>query len=85
MTTSRSDPGDDGCQATRYTACGLERRRTDARSLEIISPAGFERFFVEVAQLFSDPVTADADELERPAMRFELTFDFEKVNFHRKT
>jgi len=38
----------------------------------MISPAGFERFLAEAAELFSGPTDPDAEELEHLAARYEL-------------
>jgi mannose-6-phosphate isomerase-like protein (cupin superfamily) len=51
-----------------------------ARFLEIISPAGFERFFTEVAELFSGDTDPEADEFERLAAAYGLSFHMELVN-----
>ncbi len=51
-----------------------------ARFLEIISPAGFELLFPEVAELFSGSTDPDADELGNLAARYGLSFHFELVN-----
>ncbi|MEP6981640.1 MAG: cupin domain-containing protein, partial [Nakamurella sp.] len=50
-----------------------------ARFLEIISPAGFERFFHEVSDLFSGPTEPPGDELERLALHYGLTFHLDEV------
>lgn len=53
---------------------------TPVRFLEIISPGGFDRFFPEVAALFSGPTEPEAEELQRSAERYGLTFHIEMVN-----
>jgi mannose-6-phosphate isomerase-like protein (cupin superfamily) len=47
-----------------------------ARILEVISPAGFERFFEEIVDR---PPTAGRDELAAVAARYGLEFDFDSV------
>lgn len=51
-----------------------------ARFLEIISPAGFERFFVEVVDLFSGPTDPSGDHLQELSGRYGLTFHLDQVN-----
>jgi len=51
-----------------------------ARFLEIMSPGGFERFFPEVASLFSGPTEPGPEELQRSAERYGLTFHIGMVN-----
>jgi len=46
----------------------------------MISPAGFERFLAEAAELFSGPTDPDAEELEHLAARYDLSFQLEMVN-----
>jgi quercetin dioxygenase-like cupin family protein len=48
-----------------------------ARMIEIISPAGFERYFEELAELFSSANGApDGQATGEVAYRYALTFDF---------
>lgn len=51
-----------------------------ARFVEIISPAGFERFFYEMSDLFGGPEDPSGEEIERLAVRFGLTFHLDEVN-----
>jgi quercetin dioxygenase-like cupin family protein len=46
-----------------------------ARVLEIISPAGFERFFEELADLMADGLDSDDDRIDSLLKRYGLTFD----------
>lgn len=46
----------------------------EARIIEIITPAGFERFFTDLADL-ADAGPPDLDELERFAASYGLFFD----------
>ena len=46
-----------------------------ARILEVISPAGFERFFKEIV----DQPTAGQDELATVGARYGLEFDFDSI------
>lgn len=50
-----------------------------ARILEIISPAGFERFFEELTELPSDAGPPDPAQLATIASRYGLEFDFDSV------
>ena len=47
-----------------------------ARILEVISPAGFERFFKEIVDL---PAAAGQDESAAIGSRYGLEFDFDSV------
>lgn len=47
-----------------------------ARILEVISPAGFERFFKEIVDL---PPTAGPDERAAVGARYGLEFDFDSI------
>lgn len=47
-----------------------------ARILEIISPAGFEGYFVELAEILSEPGQPDYDRIIALAGRYGLEFDF---------
>jgi quercetin dioxygenase-like cupin family protein len=47
-----------------------------ARLLEIISPAGFERFFAEVAPLFEGDGPPDFEAIARVQASYGLTMDF---------
>lgn len=46
-----------------------------ARLIEIISPAGFEKFFTEIAGLFQGGGSPDFEKLTQIASRYKLTFD----------
>ncbi len=46
-----------------------------ARLIEIISPAGFEKFFAEMADLFQGDGPPDFEKLTQLANRYGLTFD----------
>jgi quercetin dioxygenase-like cupin family protein len=50
-----------------------------ARVLEIVSPAGFERFFVEAARLFPADRDPDLHAFARLAARYALDMDLESV------
>ncbi len=50
-----------------------------ARLLEVISPAGFERYFAESASLFSAAGPPDLDGLAALAERYGLEMDFASV------
>src|SRR5437764_14697210 len=50
-----------------------------ARILEIISPAGFERFFAELAEAVADMPEPDPDRLGALGARYGLEFDFESI------
>jgi hypothetical protein len=50
-----------------------------ARLLEVISPAGFERYFAESASLFSSDGLPDLDGLAALAERYGLEMDFASV------
>jgi quercetin dioxygenase-like cupin family protein len=47
-----------------------------ARILEIISPAGFENYFVELAELLAQPGSPDIERVGALAHRYGLEFDF---------
>jgi len=47
-----------------------------ARILEIISPAGFENYFVELAELLAQPGPPDIERIGALAHRYGLEFDF---------
>ena len=51
-----------------------------ARVLEIISPAGFERFFAELEPLVIRPGGADVDAVAALQQRYGLTMDFASVD-----
>lgn len=51
-----------------------------ARFLEVISPGGFERFFFEAADLFGGPVDPSAEDLQRLADGYGLSFRIDMVN-----
>jgi quercetin dioxygenase-like cupin family protein len=54
--------------------------KTPARMIEIISPAGFERYFVELAEaIASAGGQRDAETVGRVAARYGLEFDFGSV------
>ena len=46
-----------------------------ARTLEVISPAGFEHLFEEVASLMEHPSTTTEEEVYGLCRRYGLTFD----------
>jgi hypothetical protein len=48
--------------------------------LEIISPGGFERFFLQVSELFSSDQQPSADALEELSARHGLSVHIELVN-----
>ncbi len=50
-----------------------------ARIIEIFSPAGFERYFEELAQVFSADGPPDTDRLEGLAGRYGLTFQWARM------
>ena len=50
-----------------------------ARILEIISPAGFERFFAELGGALSEAPEPDPDALAALGARYGLEFDFESI------
>jgi gentisate 1,2-dioxygenase len=50
-----------------------------ARLLEIISPAGFERFFAEAAPLFAVEGPPDFEAIARLQASYGLTMDFESA------
>jgi quercetin dioxygenase-like cupin family protein len=50
-----------------------------ARILEIISPAGFERFFAELGEALSESPEPDPEGLAALGARYGLEFDFESV------
>ncbi len=50
-----------------------------ARIVEIFSPAGFERYFVELAEILSTGGPPDIPRLEEPAGRYGLTFHWERL------
>ena len=52
---------------------------TPARLLEIISPAGFERFFAEVAPLFEAEGGPDFEAIAELQASYGLTMDFESA------
>ncbi len=52
---------------------------TPARMIEIISPAGFERYFVELAEAAAAGGRTDPSVSRVIAERFGLSFDFEEV------
>jgi quercetin dioxygenase-like cupin family protein len=51
----------------------------DASILEIISPAGFERFFEELAQGLSEQEEPDPEALAALGARYGLEFDFDSI------
>ncbi len=51
-----------------------------ASFLEVIAPAGFENFFLEVEEMFSGPATPPAEDLESLAQGYGLTFHWDLVN-----
>ncbi len=51
-----------------------------ASFLEVVAPAGFENFFLEVAEMFSGPAEPPAEDLEVLAQAFGLTFHWDLVN-----
>jgi mannose-6-phosphate isomerase-like protein (cupin superfamily) len=51
-----------------------------ARVLEIISPAGFERFFAELETLITRPGGPDVDAIATLQQRYGLTMDFASVD-----
>jgi mannose-6-phosphate isomerase-like protein (cupin superfamily) len=51
-----------------------------ARILEIISPAGFERFFAELEPLITRPGGPDVDAVAALQQRYGLTMDFASVD-----
>jgi mannose-6-phosphate isomerase-like protein (cupin superfamily) len=50
-----------------------------ARILELIVPGGFERYFVELAELFAKPGPPDLGTLAAAAARYELEIDPDSV------
>jgi mannose-6-phosphate isomerase-like protein (cupin superfamily) len=50
-----------------------------ARILEIISPAGFERFFEELVDMPEQPGPPDPEALAAVAARYGLEFDFARI------
>jgi gentisate 1,2-dioxygenase len=50
-----------------------------ARLLEIISPAGFERFFEEMVDMPREAGPPTPEEIAATAARYELELDFESV------
>jgi len=50
-----------------------------ARMIEIISPAGFERYFVELAEAVAATGAPDSGVIARVAARYGLSFDFAEV------
>ena len=50
-----------------------------ARILEIISPAGFEAYFVELAEILSRPGQPDLSRITALAQRYGLEFDFGSI------
>lgn len=50
-----------------------------ARILEIISPAGFEEYFVELDKILSAPGQPDYDRIIALAGRYGLEFDFSRL------
>jgi quercetin dioxygenase-like cupin family protein len=50
-----------------------------ARLLEIISPAGFERFFAELGGALSEAPELDPEALATLGARYGLEFDFESI------
>jgi mannose-6-phosphate isomerase-like protein (cupin superfamily) len=50
-----------------------------ARILEIISPAGFEHFFAELADVLADMPEPDPAKLAALGARYGLEFDFESI------
>jgi len=50
-----------------------------ARVLEVISPAGFERFFEETGELVAPDESFDEEGFVRLAERYGMSFDFEKA------
>ena len=47
-----------------------------ARFLEIISPAGFENYFVELAEILAQPGPPDIERINTLAQKYDLEFDF---------
>ena len=50
-----------------------------ARIVEFFSPAGFERYFVELAEILSAGGPPDIPRLEELAGRYSLTFHWERL------
>lgn len=50
-----------------------------ARLIEIISPAGFERYFEELGQLFAQNPSPDPERIEQLAAKYRLTFYYDWV------
>lgn len=49
------------------------------RVLEIISPAGFEQYFHEIADCFPDDAPPDLDTMTRSNVKYGLQMDFESL------
>jgi len=52
---------------------------TEARLLEIISPAGFERYFADLVPLFPPDAPPDLDAMAEVTARYGLDMDFESL------
>ena len=70
--------------AVVYAPCGVEHAfwnagPTAARLIDIISPAGFERFFEETVGLVASDGSFDEEGFERLAERYGMSFDFERA------
>ena len=50
-----------------------------ARLIDIISPAGFERFFEETVGLVAADGSVDEEGFDRLAKRYGMSFDFERA------
>ncbi len=50
-----------------------------ARFLELISPAGFERYFAEAASMFPETGEPDMEAFARLCERYGLEMDFDSV------
>jgi quercetin dioxygenase-like cupin family protein len=50
-----------------------------ARFLEIISPAGFENYFVELAEILAQPGPPDLDRIVVLAQKYGIEFDFSSL------
>jgi mannose-6-phosphate isomerase-like protein (cupin superfamily) len=51
-----------------------------ARFLEIISPAGFECYFVELSEILARPGPPDFERINRLAQKYGLEFDFNSLS-----
>ena len=50
-----------------------------ARLLEIIAPAGFERYFMQLAALVNKNVSRDDEAIEKLASEYGLTYHMEQM------